>query len=176
MPQTIPDPPKQPCWAHGLLVCTGRHGKLLVGLQLRKPNSFSHSEDRCEGGKWDNVLLCSLSSVTMSRDKSIAPQNSWPLSLLIVCAKYHHLMVHFVFPAMCQDQGQCLWLCWAKASPKISSNLGMWHCPCCRMEEDLSHSGSSNWSYPMALGKIQAISWSAELCYMTPSLIWGTFY
>lgn len=56
MPQTIPDPPKQPCWAHGLLVCTGRHGELLVGLQLRKPNSFSHSEDRGEGGKWDNVL------------------------------------------------------------------------------------------------------------------------
>lgn len=73
MPQTIPDPPKQPHWAHGLLVCTGRHGELLVGLQLRKPNSFSQSEDRYEGGKWDYLLLCSLSSVTMSRDTSIAP-------------------------------------------------------------------------------------------------------
>lgn len=73
MPQTIPDPPKQPCWAHNLLVCTRRHGDLFWGLRLRKPNSFSHSKGRYEEGKWDNVLLCSLSSVAMSRDMSTAP-------------------------------------------------------------------------------------------------------
>lgn len=68
--------------------------------------------------------------------------NSWPLSSLVAYAKQHHLMVHFVFTAVCHDHGQRLWLCWAKASQKGSYNMGMWNCPCCRMEEALSHTES----------------------------------
>lgn len=69
---------------HDLLVCTGRDGELLLGLQLRKPNSFSHSEDRYKGDKWDNALLHSLSSVAMSRDMSIALHK---FLVVIACAK-----------------------------------------------------------------------------------------
>lgn len=170
MPQTIPDPPKQPCWAH-ICPCYLTYWFVLEyivscfwGYSWESLNSFSHLEDRFEEGKWDNALFHTLSSVSMPRDMSIAPHEFLAVVIAHCMCQIMPLMVHFVFTAMCQDHRQCLQLCWAKASQKGSHDMGTWNCPCCRKEEDLSHADSSNWSYPKALGQIHVISWCAGLC------------